>query len=286
MIKKNRYFLILLIFLSLFFSGCVSISVNQELTDEGNSDITITYDFSAMIKQMNEMAAQFNSTPSENEDVPTCEGFENLSEKTGFNCNMAEEGILILTGNWQSGGEYFNVKKSFTKTTYEYDAIEVFDILNALSEDEDEKIEKESLSQMKMLNPKLKYELTMPAKITSAEVGDINENKVKIDIFDLEDLETAKIVATKTNNMFYYVVGAGIILLIIVGIVFIKKKKSNAKMNVNGAQQSNTSTSFEEKCKGYVLKYKKQYSKEAIKKSLLNSNMPENIVDDVLNKYY
>jgi hypothetical protein len=269
--KINK--LLLLTIITILFSGCFSIGINQELKEDGSSDFLIKYDFSNLLSQTGEQGQG-------EIEIPGCSSFENL---TIVNCQSLNQGVFELTGSLEKNDEYFRVEKSLFKTIYEYNALEVFDILGKLSENEDEQITQESLLDIKMLNPTLKYEITMPGIIESAEVGDFKDNKIKIDIFDLETEDSAKIVAQTSNNTIYYIIGSVMILFVIIVIILIKAKK---KTEIKAPNEIGKISEEETKIRDYIFKYKNQYSKDSIKTSIVSIGLSENKALEYLNKYY
>ena len=206
-ISFNKNLALAFMLFSMFlFSGCMSLDITQNLKSDGNSDVEIKYDFSAITGQMKALSENFGENSStKDSNFSYCAEFDNMTKDTGFTCNEPEEDIVILRGSWESQEPYFSVEKTFTKTTYEYDVIEVFDIMNSLVEDESQEIDQNSISELEMMNADISYTLTMPAKVKSSEVGTIKEDTVEIDLFDLEGLDSAKVLAVKNNNTIYYI---------------------------------------------------------------------------------
>ena len=266
---------IVLLLPMILFSGCISIEVKQEITPNGLSSVEVRYDLSAMNAMAEDMAGNDNSEPEES----YCAEFENVTLNAGFECSEPKKGVIVLSGEWQSSEPYFVVKKSFLKTTYEYDAMEVFDILSKLSEDEEEQLTKESLAGLKMLNPTFEYVITMPAAILSSEVGDIKENSVEIDIFDLSDIDSAKIISVQKNNaVLYALIGIAVIFVIAVAILFIRKKK-------HPIQSNNIISETETRYRDYIIQ-NRSYPRDALKNSIVGNGLDSQTAEEYLNKYY
>jgi hypothetical protein len=270
--KFNKFLLLTTILI--LFSGCFSIGINQELKEDGSSDFLIKYDFSSLISQMEDL------DQGEENEIPDCSLFENL---TTIDCQTVKEGIFELSGSLEKNDKYFRVEKSLFKTSYEYDALEVFDILGQLSEKEEEQITQDSLLDFKMLNPTLKYEVTMPGEIVSAEVGEFKGNKVKIDIFDLETESSAKIVSKTNSNTIYYIIGISVVILTSIIVVVVMKKN---KTDIKAPNETGNVSEEEIKIRDYIFKFKNQYSKDSIKASVVSTGITESKAIEYLNKYY
>ena len=291
-----------LAFVVLFFSGCVDMAIEQELREDGSSDVVIMYDFSALVSSLSGIAEGLQSEETNEFDGmmdELCEDegdFEYVKE-FGFDCSVTEDGVVMLRGEWQVTSEFFEVKKGLPKITYTYDASGVFELLNKLnsnfnsgdfyvSDDSSEDFV-DTLPQLGTLGGKITYTVTMPAKVESYEVGVVNENKVIIDVFDLEDRDSAVIVASEINPLTYYIgASAGIVLLVLVIMIIINIMRKSRIRNISGPSESDKMSEEELMCKEYILKYKSQHSRDSICKGLVNHGVSKKKVDEYLDKYF
>lgn len=271
----------------LFFSGCISLDINQEIKENGTSNIELIYDLSQIEEQMKSFQNDLNnssisnSNNTEENEIDFCNDIrEDNPENFNFNCEEVEENIIKLTGDFDTNS-YFQKNESLFKTTYTFDAIFIFSILGQIGGEEG-KITPESLSEMRILNPDLSYTIKMPGEISKSEVGRISKSTVKLDLFELDKKESVLIIAEKKNNTIF-IIGSILILLIIIVIsyfIILNKRKKMPNENLNNLSQE------EIRCKDYIFQYKNSFSREAIKQVLLNENISESTVNEYLNKYY
>ena len=275
----------LYITLILFLTGCISLDINQEIKEDGSSEVEIIYDFSALEEQMGSLNEGFSSFDDgtqmniTNEEFLSCDDYTDVLSKTGFSCSIPEKGVLILNGILLIPDQYFIVENTLFETKYEFDLISVFDLLEIISSEEDEQITQDSLGELMPLNPSFTYKIKMPAPIISSEIGNVNGDILRVDIFDLEDFDSAKVVSIKEKNTLYYILGIVSLFIVVIMLVFLKKKKENSNIKV-------TLSENEIKCRDYILMYKSQFSKESLSKALVESGVNVSEVDIYLNKYY
>ena len=284
-------------FAVLFFSGCVDVGIEQEIREDGSSDVIIKYDISVLVNSANE----FGGDSQSEELSELCEDEEGLGhvKELGFACSVTDEGIITLMGEWQVTSEFFEFEESLTKITYKYDALGIFDLLSKVfpseildlgdigATDDSEKNFADSMSQFETFGAKMTYIITLPAEIESSEVGIFSENKVTIDVFDLEDRDTAVIVASKINPLVYYVgASAGIVLLVLVIMIIVGIRRKSRIRNISSPSESDEMSEEELVCKEYILKYKSEHSRDSISKGLVNHGVAKKKVNEYLDKYF
>ena len=283
-------------FAVLFFSGCVDMEIEQKLRDDGSSDVIIRYDISAIVNY----ASEFGDDSQSEELNELCEDEEGLgyAKEFGFDCNVTGNGIITLSGTWQVTSEFFEFEEGLFRIKYKYNALGVFELLEEISPsevldlggpsfDDSQRSFADSMSQFETLGTKMKYTIIFPADVESSEVGVVSENRVIIDVFDLEDRESAVIVASKVNPLIYYVGAlAGVVLLVLVIIIIVNIRQKSRIRNISSPFENDKVSEEELMCKEYILRYKSQHSRDSISKGLINYGIAKKKVDEYLDRYF
>jgi hypothetical protein len=193
-----------------------------------------------------------------------------------------------------------------------------------LDKDSIAEMKNQDFSAMGAVAPTMTYKITMPAPITSAGVGTIEGNTVTIDLFNVTDAESTLIVAEKTNRMLYYI-GAGVLALIVVLLIIVRASGKNKGNEVSDQKNNEAMSSMkdqvsnkeiktpsegdkdadisenskenkeveydglnanEKNCKEYITRHKEDYSRDAIKNSLVSTGISDDEVEGFMKKYF
>ncbi len=272
--------LLIIILLSVFISGCISLDINQEIKKDGTSSIELVYDLSSIIDSMagSDFDDGFTFEIPEEDDF-CLEMIEN-NPSIISDCTSERLGVYKLYAEYDVS-EHLTIKNGLFSKEYIFDAISVFNFLELL-EDDGETITQASLSEMRMLNPSLSYNIIMPAEIVKADVGRVSGSSVRINLFDLEREEQVLITAKEQNYLFVFIL-VGVFVLIVFFVIFFyikNKSKKSPVENVEGISQE------EENSKKYILDYKNSYSKDSIKEALVSGGVSSSDADKYISKYY
>jgi hypothetical protein len=215
-----------------FLGGCIKMNVNQTISDSGKSSIEVIYDMQEFASYMEGMGEEGDETSLTDEDMQeSCTEFYEQTTWENANCEVADW-VFTMSGDvtlsdtaWEDTG-----------STYRYDLKNLYELLNAVGESQDQEFSDEALKEQKdmveLTGIELTYTLTMPGPITKADVGTIQEddpNTVVVNLFDLADVETAYVESAKggMNTTMLIVVGA-VILVVVAGVVVMATRKKKA----------------------------------------------------------
>lgn len=291
-LKKTVKFIFLLIIL-ICVSGCVKLNYNQSIDKEGHSNIELEMDISLMLTGMLEEMSNDSTI-----DNPCLDIEENKSEALldwNIVCEYDGKGILKLIGSKVLTQEDdFFVEKSIIKTKYKYNPKNLLQNTNSQSGLNSEELESMSPAQLEIFGVEYKYTLVMPGEIISSNYGDIDGNKVVINLLEVPS-EDEILIISESKNMLVIYTGIVILILLLLMILYIlyksiKKKKSNKVVNdtnLNVVNDPNEQmTPIQDYCKKYILQYRSNYSRESIKAELIKANVSEMEVENSLNKYF
>jgi|GEM_PF-3106740 len=99
----------------------------------------------------------------------------------------------------------------------------------------DTNIDPRQLKLMKSMVP-ITYTVTMPGKIIRADVGEIKDNKVVIDYYDLIDKNEAYIESQELQGS-YFIIGAIIAVLCIIVVLVLLKRRGKKQQPQTMQQQ-------------------------------------------------
>lgn len=222
----------LVIALLVGMSGCINIEANQKINSDGSSEIELIYDFSVLESSTDEFGG--TTDEQQNEDmIQTCEDFAENTTWKNAEC-ISEDGKITLRGEVMLNSSYFEVEKSIPCITYRYDATDINNIIEdaSIGGEQGQNLADDSIGDMKsmaeMFGIKMTYTLEMPGEIVNADIGDIKDNKVTINMFDLPDDEPVYIESRELNTYGILVVTCilGVMLLVCLYVVM-RKKKNN-----------------------------------------------------------
>ncbi len=313
--KKIKFLIRYLVIISLFaFSGCISMDYNQIIEEDGNTKIEMIMDISALITMTTEMGGIENETKNPCLEISS----ENSYVKEwNLKCEFDPKGIIKFTGNKKLNEEDgFTIKETLFSTTYIYKPNNITsDILTKTNDEADIVTEDDDfISQAEAVNAEYTYTITMPGEIKSTTFGEINKNKIEIDVFKMLDEPDFTIVSEKKNTILIYsIIIVGILIIILISLLLITKitkKKNNKKANhninsveeISNIKKQITPNTISEKIqthttqtqvlsrnekisKEYIEKYKSTYPINAIRLRLIESGIPENEVNTYINKY-
>jgi len=282
--KIGIFFLFICMFV---FSGCVNIEINQDIQEDGNSKVSIMYDFTSMVDSMDSFGKNLNKNTTTNESEKSfCDDFPEKMKKQNFTCTEVEKYKYLFEGNWKVSDKNFKVERSLTETKYTYNPQDVFNMFDAISEEgSNYNFDKEKLAGFKMMNIVFDYKVTLPEKPTSTTIGSIQDNTVTIDMINLAETTNPQIIIIKKNYTPLYIGGGILIIALILIISMIIGKKNKNIGNIPKPIEEKL-TKDEIRCKNYIIKYKNSYSKEAIKKALKATKTGDKKINDYINKYY
>lgn len=230
----KKFFLVFILFAIIFVSGCINMEVNQKINSDSSSEIEIIYDLSAIAG----MSSQFDSELEQQESMSDLN--ENLSQAcTEFNektdwknakCITTDDYKIIMSGEISlKDSPDFKITRSIPFITYRYDVKNIYTILSDInvSEDQGQDFSDESLLETKsmssLFNMEWEYTLEMPGKITNADVGEIKDNKVIIDMFDLAEEDHVYVESQELNLLWN--LGVIAIIIGIIAIILILKRR-------------------------------------------------------------
>ena len=102
-----------------------------------------------------------------------------------------------------------------------------------------------------------------------------------------ENRDTKVTIASEINPFIYYVGAlAGVVLLVLIIFIIISIRQKSRNENISNPSQSSKISEEELICKKYILKYKSEYSKNAISNGLVNYGLSKEKVDEYLDKYF
>lgn len=181
-------------------------------------------------------------------------------------------------------------ERSLLSTRYTLKELSTTDEL----EDWSEESEEGSLEMMQMFGLSATHTVVMPAPITSASVGIVDGNEVRINL--LENPTNVLIIAEEENRTVLLAMAAflGALILAIVAVLLIRaarqQKKEDAVLQhspdeVKRGEVSGISKT-EQKYRDYILQYKNVHSRKDIKSALLKAGISEQLANRYLDKYY
>jgi len=226
------FFLVFILFAIIFVSGCINMEVNQKINSDSNSEIEIVYDLSAIAgisSQFESDLEQQESMSDFNENLSqACTEFNEKTDWKNAKCITTDDYKIIMSGEISlKDSPDFKITRSIPFITYRYDVKNIYTILSDVnvSEDQGQDFSDESLletkSMSRLFNMEWKYTLEMPGKITKADVGEIKDNKVIIDMFDLAEEDHVYVESQELNLLWN--LGVIAIIIGIVAIILILK---------------------------------------------------------------
>ncbi len=224
--RRVLFSLAILLFL---LSGCIKIHMDQVVLPNGDSDVTITYDFSPM---MGLAAAQMNESNMTNGSMdmgmamPSCEDMD--SDELALldrQCTVTDDNKMIITGRLPKEESAVIVTNGIPYKTYEIDVAKAkglagdSDDLNAGAPPGADG----SADMLKMMGMEFTYTLTMPGTISAAAIGEVDGNTVTIDLLEVEEGEQLHVTSRTLNLMPTAAIGGGVLLVIIILFVLLAK---------------------------------------------------------------
>lgn len=307
--KWKNISLILILISVLFISGCISMDVKQKINRDGTSEIEIIYDLSAilgMAEQLGNSSGQQGNISvgegSKENFTQACEGFNKEMKLKNAKCVTTEDYKIIINFDTSlENNPAFKVSRSIPYITYEYDVKNVYNILSDLpsvnqggtGESQQEKFSDEELIQaksMKAMGVKYSYTLEMPGKISKTDVGNVQENKVVIDMFDMIGKEHIY-VQSKELNLLYDLAIVAIILILVGGAAILllsKRRRALREQYPQKVQQpiQKEPHSFNQQLLDYINSCRKQgYSDDKIRRILVEKDKyPAEKIDQLMSK--
>ena len=284
--------------------------ISHKIERDGMSTIEITYDFSAL----NDMGSMFDdgfafddpdfvmddsdftfedsSQDLFEEDVEGslddtfCDemfdesSFVTFSDSYVTGCEVISEGVYKVTAEFDVS-EYLTVSQQLFSTRFEYDATSIFIFLS--SGDQEEVSDTGSdFSDLSIMGGSFKYDVSMPGTLLSHDHGVRDNEKVILDLADLELVSQSIIISEERSyGLLFIFVGVLALILVLIMFTFIsKKKKFKPKEDISNLSGE------ESKCRQYILQYKNSFGRDAIKTSLIREGISSENVDKYLDKYY
>ncbi len=232
--------------LPLIAAGCINVNLDQTIEKDGSSAVTIENDLS----QLASLGDLDDSSFGAAEGLPASDKISEFTENISTACDdfdsetalerpvcEVRDNVVTMSGNIQLSEEVFEVKKSIPYTTYRYDLKNAFSLLRETGGDQAEQLDRDGIKEMKagadLIGMKMTYSLTMPAEISSADVGDINGTQLEVDIFDLVDDEGLYVEAQDLNwswiIMLTLILLFGFVIFVVVVVLVIRSKMKKRK---------------------------------------------------------
>jgi len=251
--------------LIVFFSGCVKVNIEHEIKSDGTNEMNIKYDF-AELYDMGKSAYSSTSQPGSPSWADAERQMDQNMEKSCSDVKkqFAEKNIKgecsfdtkskVLSLHYSFSmqddpalAKAFTVSHSPPYVNYKYNAaaISKSNMLKSLgsspgttdtTKNMDTNIDPQQLKLMKSVVP-ITYTVTMPGKIIRADVGEIKDNKVVIDYYDLIGKNEAYIESQEFNLMPVIIIGAIIAVLCIVVVLVLLKRRGKKQQPQTMQQQ-------------------------------------------------
>ncbi|MFT4309637.1 MAG: hypothetical protein ACMXYL_04065 [Candidatus Woesearchaeota archaeon] len=212
--------LLVLLVLSVLFAGCVSLEVQEIISDEGHKQVTIRYDMRQLYYMMQGMSDE-NSTTDLCEDLD--EGVPGMKD---VSCTH-ENGLAIVTGTMDMDDDVFQAHKNMFFSTYNYNPSGGLSYLDEMA-DQDLEEPLQGNQYMNLMGASFTYKVQMPGQVISTTHGTIEKDTVTIDLLSVGASEQIKIVAREYNYYGIIILGtiSIIIMVMIITLFFMKKRHS------------------------------------------------------------
>lgn len=238
--RHSHVLAVSLLFCALILSsGCISLEIKQTMNRDGTSSLEIVYDLSkikemyeAMASEQEDSGMDFTSGFEENftnmceqlqQDVESGEG-----RLTNVKCRTTDDYKVIISGDVpQVPGDGFKVVQSFPYTTYIYDTKEIYKTMSGMGESQGQELSDESLRQAKamygMMNIEMKYIIVMPGTIVRADIGEIEGNRVVMDMLDFAEKKSVYVESQELDTSIYPIIGV-IIAVIAAALLLLRRR--------------------------------------------------------------
>lgn len=273
--------LALLLLCVVFFTGCFSISVVQEIDRHGRSMTTTTI----TMADMSDMCDP-NEESCEVEQGDPCE-----LAPVGVECVFDPQTNTALYVSYDVlSGEQFVVERSLLTTRYTLTGIGTSEELENLADGFEEE---GSLEMMGMLGLSAVHTVVMPAPVVSSTVGQVSGNEVRINL--LENPTNIVIVAEEENQtvLFGMMIFLGVIILVVLSVVIfsvVKKRRQNAVLEHTPAEVKRGEVEHvskaEAKYRDYIVQHKDHFGRKDLKSALMAAGISDQLADKYLDKYY
>ena len=156
----------------------------------------------------------------ENNFTQACSRFYEKTTWKNANCKVTDDYKIIMSGELSlKDNTAFEISRSIPYITYKYDIKNIYSILSDVSESQEQEISDIELNKTEptngLMGMELKYILEMPGKITKADMGEIEDNRITIDMIDMVEKEHIYVESQELNLLW----DLGIVLFILVVII-------------------------------------------------------------------
>ncbi|MFT4309636.1 MAG: LPXTG cell wall anchor domain-containing protein [Candidatus Woesearchaeota archaeon] len=226
--------IIVLAVMAVLLSGCISFDVTEVISTTGESSVTLIYDIRALMEMMEE----------EESESTFCEEF--LADPRSFmnpTC-QDDDGLITIIGTVQHDAESFTSSSEGGVTEYTYYLSRGMKFLDEHGEDDVEEGFQGDFG-LKEMGVTFDYTVEMPGELVSTTHGNIEGNRVHVNILEVDSDEEIVIVSRQEGappveeqiieesgpegtglamDTILIIVGV-IVLLGIVGLIIMKRKK-------------------------------------------------------------
>ena len=227
--------------LVILLAGCINLEIKQKIDRVGNSNIEIVFDMSKLVEPFKESVSQYCSEVSEEKDskegfMKSCDDFNEKTKLKNPKCSVTEDYKIVMSGELALGGETFKVVKSIPYITYTYDAKHIEKLVSeSVGGSKNLGIPSEDLGESsdfgnfglspEMLGIKATYTLEMPGKIVKADFGEIKDNKLIMDLIELQDKDKALVESQELNLTWLIAGGAVLFMIVIIVLALVLRRK-------------------------------------------------------------
>ncbi|MBU0898920.1 MAG: hypothetical protein KKB03_01070 [Nanoarchaeota archaeon] len=219
-------------------SGCISVEVEQKIYDDGWTDIKITTDMSALYSSFGGTMMDMSNEELNKVFSDQCRNFLGNTTLLNSYCTPIPSEYKTVSGGRLYIGDHpsFIVTQGFMSKIYRYDLKVIQTVLSETSESQGQEITPEQMAQAKSMSElmglSLKYVIEMPGEIKNTELGDIKNNRVEVNFFDLYESDHAYVESEESTLSIlslFVIVGIIVIIILIIVLIYSRKTKNHHK---------------------------------------------------------
>lgn len=219
--KINYVMPLLLLMLAIIVSGCISLEADDNVQRDGSSQITMKIDMT----QLRTFVLAMNSSAKSSDFDMEMErqGCANLTASIAQDTRIAEckvtDGVLYVKGTKAAGAPNvtFTKEEAFPYTTYYYSPSQMTALPGTINAT--------SVAQLKALNAKLTYAITMPGEVYETS-GKIENGKAVFDLLDTALSEKTMYAKSRELNAALLLPAILVPLLVIIAvIIFLRRRR-------------------------------------------------------------
>lgn len=277
----KRVFLLML--LSILISGCINISAQQEVYENGTSTVMVTYDLSQLGNMGSMNFGLPNSTSNITQSEPEAQDLcANIS--ANWQCEQTDDFVMEIQKTIELPEDAFQTEESLLQTQYRYQLGHIHTILS----DSTTGGEGGNWQALRQMGAEATYTLQLPGELVETDKGTIQGDQVEVSLFELvDDTDSYAVSRQQTFLGEYLVLGAGIITVILLLIVLFVVLKRHQKSTTIASPPTSTALSEEDKTyRDYVQKYKQSYDKQAVSTGLQQGGLSKEKADEYVQRFY